>query len=143
LHNLLFCALANEGENMPHDLQMLVWSAALALIQMIIAVLAAIAVVGLPTLAGNREGLPTLGGLAGRARRAHLNMLENLAIFAIFVIVAQVTGRSNATTALGTTLFFWARVAHALVYLAGIPWVRTAVWTVSLVGIVMVGAQLL
>jgi uncharacterized MAPEG superfamily protein len=127
---------------MPHDLQMLVWSAALALVQMIIAVLIAISAAGLPTLAGNRDGLPPFTGLALRAQRAHLNMLESLAVFAIFVLVAQLTGRANATTALGATLFFWARVAHAIVYLAGIPWLRTAVWAVSFVGIVMVGSQL-
>ena len=127
---------------MPHDLQMLVWSAALAIVQMLIAVLAAIAAVGLPMLAGNREGLPALTGVAGRAQRAQLNMLESLAIFAIFVIVAQLTGRANATTALGTTLFFWARLAYAAVYVVGIPWVRTAVWGASLVGILLVGSQL-
>jgi uncharacterized MAPEG superfamily protein len=128
---------------MPHDLEMLVWSAVLALVQMLIAVLAAIAAVGLPALVGNREGLPPFTGLALRAQRAHLNMIENLAIFAIFVIVAQLTGRSNATTALGATLFFWARLVYAIVYLAGIPWVRTAVWAVSFVGMVMVGTQLI
>jgi uncharacterized MAPEG superfamily protein len=128
---------------MPHDLEMLVWSAVLALVQMLIAVLAAIAAVGLPALVGNREGLPPFTGLALRAQRAHLNMIENLAIFAIFVIVAHLTGRSNATTALGATLFFWARLVYAIVYLAGIPWVRTAVWAVSFVGMVMVGTQLI
>ena len=128
---------------MPHDLQMLVWSAVLALVEMLIAVLAAIAAVGLPALVGNREGLPPFTGLALRAQRAHLNMIENLAIFAIFVIVAQLTGRSNVTTALGATLFFWARLVYAIVYLAGIPWVRTAVWAVSFVGMVMVGSQLI
>lgn len=128
---------------MPHDLQMLVWSAALALAQMLIAVLTAIAAVGLPTLAGNREGLPPFGGLAGRAQRAHLNMLESLAIFAIFVITVQLTGRANATTALGATLFFWARLLYVPVYLIGIPWVRTAVWLVSFAGILMVGRPLL
>ena len=49
----------------------------------------------------------------------------------------------NATTALGATVFFWARVAYAVVYIAGIPWVRTAVWGVSLAGILLVGSQLL
>lgn len=77
---------------MPHDLQMLVWSAALAIVQMIIAVLAATTLVGLPMLAGNRENMPPMTGWALRAQRAHLNMLESLAIFAIFVIVAQIVG---------------------------------------------------
>jgi uncharacterized MAPEG superfamily protein len=70
-------------------------------------------------------------------------MLENLAIFAIFVLIAQMTGRANATTALGATLFFWARLVYAIVYVAGIPWLRTLIWGVSLAGIIMVGSQLL
>lgn len=127
---------------MPHDLQMLVWSAALAILQMVIAVIIAITEVGLPKLAGNRDDVARLSGWAGRAQRAHLNMLESLVIFAIVVIVAQMTGRANATTALGTTLFFWSRVAYALIYVAGIPWLRTLIWGVSLAGIIMVGSQL-
>ena len=124
------------------DLQMLVWSAALALVQMLIAVLGAMGQVGLVPLAGNREGLGEVTGWAGRARRAHFNMLESLAVFAIVVLVAHVSGHANATTALGATLFFWGRVAFALVYLAGIPWLRTAVWLVSIAGIVLIFTQL-
>jgi uncharacterized MAPEG superfamily protein len=127
---------------MPHDLQMLVWSTALAIIQMLIAVFAATGQVGLPILAGNRENLPAFTGWTARAQRAHLNMLESLAIFAIVVIVAQLTNRANETTALGATLFLWGRVAYAIVYLAGIPWVRTLVWLVSLAGILLVFSQL-
>ena len=123
---------------MTPDLQMLVWSAALALVQMLVAVLGATGQVGLPRLAGNREDLPELTGWAGRARRAHLNMLESLAIFAIVVLVAHVAGRANEMTALGAQLFFWGRVAYAIVYILGLPWVRTLTWAVSIVGIVLI-----
>ena len=123
---------------MTHDLTMLVWAAALALVQMLVAVIAAQGQVGLVMLAGNREAMPVLTGWALRAQRAHLNMLESLVIFAIFVLVAHVTGKANAMTALGCTLFFWGRVGYALVYLAGIPWLRTLVWAVSLAGILLV-----
>ena len=127
---------------MTPDLEMLVWSAALTLVQMLVAVAGATLQVGLPTLAGNREGLPSLTGWAGRAARAHLNMLESLAVFAIVVLVAHLTGRANETTALGATLFFWGRLAYALIYVAGIPWLRTAAWGVSVAGIVLVFSQL-
>ncbi len=124
------------------DLQMLVWSAALALAQVVIAVIAAQGQVGLPMLAGNREGMPALTGWAMRAQRAHLNLLESLVLFAIVVLVAHAAGRANATTALGAQLFFWGRVAFAIIYMAGIPWLRTAAWGLSVAGIVLVMSQL-
>lgn len=125
------------------ELQMLVWSAVLALVLTVIAVLAAQAQVGLPTLAGNRDAMPPLSGWAMRAQRAHLNMLESLVVFAIFVLVAELTDATNAQTALGAAIFFWARVAHAIIYLAGIPWLRTAAWAVSVGGMLLILIQLL
>lgn len=124
------------------DLKMLVWSVLLTLVQAVVAVLGAQLQVGLPRLAGNRENMPEIDGWGGRATRAHLNMIENLVLFAALVLVAQVAGRANATTALGAQLFFWARVFHFGVYLAGIPWARTAIWGVSVVGLLMIASQL-
>src|SRR5688572_6386457 len=103
------------GNFMTPDLQMLVWSAALALVQMLVAAMGAQGQVGLPALAGNRDSLPPLTGWAGRAKRAHYNMLESLVVFAILVIAAHLAGKANATTALGAALFFWARLAYAIV----------------------------
>jgi uncharacterized MAPEG superfamily protein len=124
------------------DLKYLLFAVILAFVQMLIAAMGSNQQFGLPTLAGNREGLPDLTGWAGRARRAHLNMLENLVLFAALVLIAQVAGKANATTAMGASIFFWARLVYAGVYLAGISWVRTAVWAVSVIGMVMIAWQL-
>jgi uncharacterized MAPEG superfamily protein len=86
---------------------------------------------------------PDLMLLVWRAARAHRNMLENLALFAILVLVAQVAGKANATTALGAELFFWARLVYVPVFIIGIPWVRTGVWGVSVVGLLMIFRQLI
>jgi uncharacterized MAPEG superfamily protein len=91
---------------MPLELKLLVWSTALTLVQCAIAALGAMQQVGLPALAGNREGLPAMEGWAGRAERAHRNMLENLVLFASLVLVAHFTGKANCMTALGAQLFF-------------------------------------
>jgi uncharacterized MAPEG superfamily protein len=125
------------------ELHFLVWSVALCLVQMVVAVAGATLQVGLPRLAGNREPLPELTGWAGRATRAHLNMLESLVLFAALVLVAQVVGLVNEMTALGAQLFFWARLAYAVIYLIGIPWLRTGVWAISLVGLILILLQLL
>jgi uncharacterized MAPEG superfamily protein len=128
---------------MKPELVWLLWAVALTFAQMLVAVSGATLQVGLPALAGNREGLPPFTGWAGRAQRAHRNMLENLVLFAALVLIATTADRTNAVTLLGAQLFFWARLAYAFVYLAGIPWLRTAVWTVSVVGLILIFVQLL
>jgi uncharacterized MAPEG superfamily protein len=127
---------------MTPELTYLVWSAVLTFVLVLIAASGAQLQVGLEKLAGNREGLPDLTGWAGRAQRAHLNMLENLILFTILVLVAQAAGVHNSATLLGAQLFFWGRVAHAVLYLAGIPWARTAAWFVSVIGLILIAWQL-
>jgi uncharacterized MAPEG superfamily protein len=120
------------------EIKMLVWSAALAFVQVVVAVIGAHLQVGLPMLVGNRDNMPEITGWAGRASRAHHNMTANLLLFAILVLVAQVTSKLDATTALAAQLFFWARLAYAIIYIVGLPWLRTAAWAVSVVGMVMI-----
>jgi uncharacterized MAPEG superfamily protein len=138
---MLFEAGAFREETMPLELKLLVWSVALTFILVLIAVSGAILQKGLPKLAGNREGLADCSGLPGRAQRAHRNMLENLILFAVLVLVAQAAGRLNAATALGAQLFFWARVAHAVIYIVGVPYLRTAAWAVSVAGLITIFLQ--
>jgi len=128
---------------MSPDLKYLLFSVILAFVQVLIAAALANNAVGLPTLAGNREGLGELPGMAGRAKRAHLNMIENLVLFAALVLIAAVGGKANAMTAAGAMIFFWARVGYAVVYLIGIPWLRTVLWFVSVIGMAIIVWQLL
>jgi uncharacterized MAPEG superfamily protein len=128
---------------MKPELTLLVWSVALCFVQVLVAVSGATLQVGLPKLAGNREGMPPLTGWVGRAQRAHRNMLENLVLFAALVLTCVASGKTNSTTLLGAQIFFWARFAYAFVYVIGIPWLRTGVWGVSAVGLVMIFLQLI
>jgi uncharacterized MAPEG superfamily protein len=130
---------------MTTDLWMLVWTAILALVLPFtyLAGLMVQAPGGAAWSLGNRsEPLAGTPEWAARAQRAHLNLLQNLAPFAILVLVAQVSGKANATTALGAVIFFWARVAHAAVYIAGIKYLRTLVFAISTFGAVLVLTQL-
>ena len=124
------------------DLKYLLFATLLTFVQVLIAAASANQVVGLPTLAGNREGLIELTGFAGRAKRAHQNMIENMVLFAALVLVAHVAGKANAMTAMGALVFFWARLVYALIYLLGIPWLRTVAWAVSVIGMIMIALQL-
>lgn len=125
------------------ELELLAWAVALTFVQMLIAVGGATLQLGLPALAGNREGLAQCTGWAGRAQRAHRNMLESLVLFAVLVLIAVTAGKTNPATLAGAQIFFWARLAYVVIYLAGIPWLRTAVWFVSVVGLAIIFAQLL
>ena len=127
---------------MSPELQYLFFSVILMFVQMLVAATGANQQVGLTALAGNREELPALTGWAGRARRAHLNMLENLVMFAALVLIVEVASRDNAMTALGAAIFFWARLAYAVIYVAGIAWLRTVAWFVSVVGMALIAIQL-
>ena len=122
---------------MTPEMMYLVWSVALTFILALIAVNGAMLQVGLPKLAGNREHMPEITGWAGRAVRAHRNMLESLVLFAVLVLVAQIANVHSAMTLLGAELFFWGRVAHAVIYIAGIAWARTVAWAVSVAGLVL------
>jgi uncharacterized MAPEG superfamily protein len=128
---------------MKPELMLLAWAVVLAFAQMLVAVTGYLFQVGLPALAGNREGLPPATGWAGRAARAHRNMIENLVLFAALILIAAAAGKTSDMTLLGAQIFFWARLAYAFVYLAGIPWLRTGVWTVSVVGMALVFFALL
>jgi uncharacterized MAPEG superfamily protein len=128
---------------MKPELNLLIWATVLTLVQAVIAVQGALMQVGLPMLAGNREGMPEIKGWGGRAARAHRNMLENLVLFAILVIAALLADKTNGTTLLGAQIFLYARIAYALVYIAGLPWIRTGVWAVSVVGLAMIFLQLI
>jgi uncharacterized MAPEG superfamily protein len=127
---------------MSPDLKYLLFSVVLAFVQVLIAAMAAQSQVGLVPLAGNRDSLPELTGIAGRAKRAHLNMIENLVLFTALVLIAAVAGKANAATAMGAAVFFWARLAHAIIYLIGIPWLRTLAWAVSVIGMIIIAVQL-
>ena len=66
-----------------------------------------------------------------RADRVYINAIETFAPFATLVIVIQLAGKANATSAFLAASFFWLRVAHAAVYWAGIPYIRTIIFALG------------
>lgn len=66
---------------------------------------------------------------AERLIRAHANAVENLVLFAPLVLAVQITGMSTPTTAIACMVYFYARVAHVVAYLAALPVIRTLAFT--------------
>jgi uncharacterized MAPEG superfamily protein len=120
-------------------MQILFCAIALGIIQLLVAVLAALAVRGLPWAAGPRDepGAP-LGKFGGRLDRVYRNFMETFVFFAAAVLLAHTLDKSTANSVLGAQIYIWARIIYIPAYVFGIPFLRTLIWTASLVGIVMV-----
>ena len=78
-----------------------------------------------------------------RMLRLQANMQENLLLFAIAVLAAHAAGVSNSTTVLCASLFFYARLGHAIVYAFGWPAVRPLFWFVGVAATVIIALQAL
>ena len=78
-----------------------------------------------------------------RAERTHMNLVENIGHFAALVLIAHVSGEANSTTAIATTAFFWFRIGHATVHIAGIPYIRTLIYLFGFAAEVVILVQIL
>jgi uncharacterized MAPEG superfamily protein len=68
---------------------------------------------------------------AQRLMRAHTNAIENLVVFATLVLILRSLNISTAATVTACAIFFFARLAHAIVYMLGIPVVRTLTFAIG------------
>jgi uncharacterized MAPEG superfamily protein len=91
---------------------------------------------------GNREGPEQIPPWAARTRRAHANLLENLPHYTIVVLALQVSDRANALTATASLVYLGARIAHAIVYAAGITYIRTIAFYVGVAAEIAIASQL-
>jgi uncharacterized MAPEG superfamily protein len=83
------------------------------------------------------------GLLFGRATRALANYVENFTPFVAVALALIVTQRTGGAGALGATIWILARIVYIPLYLFGIVYVRTAAWTISIIGLVMMLARLI
>ena len=92
---------------------------------------------------GNRDHMRPLTAVGERAERALENMHEALPVFLALALMNMIVGTAAGTAITGATVFLFARVAYVGIYMAGVPVVRTLVWAVGWVGLVMMIAPLL
>jgi uncharacterized MAPEG superfamily protein len=124
------------------ELTMLLYSTLLFFILILIPATEAILSNGLVAQAGARDNLPEPTVFNKRSTRLRNNMMENMVLFTALVVLVQLASANSETTALGAQIFFWARIAHAVCYLAGWPWVRPLCWAISMVGVAMMALAL-
>jgi uncharacterized MAPEG superfamily protein len=110
---------------MKPELTYLVWVTVLTALMWLPYVLDRMAVWGMADTMGYPETPKPQTPWACRMKSAHANAVENLVVFATLVLVANAAGISNSTTVLACSIYFWARLVHALAYTFALPWVRT------------------
>ena len=91
-------------------------------------------------LISNREGSVEEAPVVGRTRRAGANILESLPAFLALAILSIVLEIDNYNLAM-----FWlgSRVLYYFTYMFGILYLRTLVWVVSIVCLVMMAISLI
>jgi uncharacterized MAPEG superfamily protein len=120
------------------ELKMLAFSIVLGLLQIVLAAHAASLQRGYVWAASSRdEAVPPLTGVAGRLERALQNFLETFPLFAAAVLTAHVAARHSWMTEWGAQLYFWGRVIYLALYAAGVFLLRSLVWNVPVLGIVL------
>lgn len=76
-------------------------------------------------------------GLAGRVNRALRNFVETYPIFIALVLVIELLNAQNGFSFWGANIYFWARVLFLPAYLVGTPYLRTTIWQISALGLVL------
>jgi uncharacterized MAPEG superfamily protein len=126
------------------ELRVLIWSVLLGFVHIIASSHAKSLQRGYRWTASARdEELPPLTGAAGRLERALDNYLETFPFFAALVLAAHVAGVHTLLTEWGALLYLGARAVYLPLYAFGVPLVRSLVWNVATVGMLLLVVALL
>lgn len=128
--------------SLPVEIAYLVLSGGLLFVQIALQSLLLTRQFGPEYNAGPRDEQREVTGVAARGERALRNFLETFPLFAAAALAVELTGAGDWWTWLGAALYFWGRVAYLPLYLAGIAYLRSAVWGVASLGIVIILWQL-
>lgn len=129
---------------MTTELTLLAWTLVLALVQIMLTANLRTAETGIQYNASARDGeAPPPRPVTARLQRAQANLFETLPLFIGAVLIGHVSGSEGDLTLWGCWMYLIARIVYIPLYAAGIPYVRSLVWLVSLAGLVMVLAAVL
>ena len=100
--------------------------------------------IGPMAFTGPRDTLPEPSVTRGRALKSAANFGENLPVFlGLSILTFVVEGADLAQAVLGAQIFVLSRVAYIFVYIAGIPFIRSPVYSVGLIGMAMIALALI
>ena len=123
------------------ELLCLALATALGIVQMAWAAAAARRQQGLAWAIGSRDEPRPVTGVAGRLERAFRNYLENYPFFAAAILMVLVTQSRGALSEWGAITYLLARVVYVPLYASGVKRIRSYVWFIALIGLILVLIQ--
>ncbi len=90
---------------------------------------------------GSRDGEPEYTALQGRTRRTVANHIEGMMLFVPLIMIVELADLSSQLTIIGAGLYLAARVMFAPLYMLGVAYLRSVVWGVGLLGIMLIGFE--
>jgi uncharacterized MAPEG superfamily protein len=131
--------MTNKGNDLAIELKILALGALLLFVHIFTATRFKTAQYGRKWNVGARdEALPEPNPLSGRTMRAQANFLETFPIAIVALLGVVIAGKTSPTTALGGWIWLGARVVYLPLYAAGVSVIRTVVWSIGMIGLVMV-----
>ncbi|MFZ2029575.1 MAG: MAPEG family protein [Vitreimonas sp.] len=123
---------------MTTELTMLAYAVALLIALVLFQAVIGVRAKGAIPLANNRDDVGPATGFHARMLRVVDNHREGITMFAPLILIAAVANLHNSMTVLGAQMFFYSRLAHAILYVTGIPLVRPLFWAVGFAGTIIV-----
>ena len=116
----------------------------LGLVHMFLPVLLCLKQHSIIALANSRDDFTPIESVMGqRAARANNNFKETQPWALALLVLVLAMGKTNGMSAMGAWIYLGARVLYIPLYLFGVPWLRTIMWVISLVGLAMIIPALL
>ena len=132
-------SVVGKGTSVAIELKILAWSCVLLLVHIFAAGHFKTKQYGPKWNMGARdETLPPLEPVAGRLVRAQANFLETYPIAIVALLGVVLAGRTSDLTAIGGWMWLGARIVYLPLYAFGVPVIRTLVYMVGLIGLVLV-----
>ena len=92
---------------------------------------------------GSRDEPKDKTALQNRTARTVANHIEGMMLFVPLTLIVELGGLSSGLTVLGAGLYAAGRAAFAPLYLMGVAYLRSLAWGVSVLGIMLIGYEVL
>ena len=125
------------------EMTVLGWSVVLLLVHIVVQTMFLVKDGGLAYAMSNRDGEVAITLVTSRLTQGLRNFVETYGAFVALALALAATGKTGGLGATGALIWFGARVVYLPVFAVGIPVLRTGVWTVSVVGLLLMLVELM